>query len=50
MHPVPATELAMHFDRGREPLAALRYYAQAAKAALLHVSPSECMTLDGTCI
>ena len=45
MHPVPATELAMHFDRGREPLAALRYYAQAAKAALLHVSPSECMNL-----
>lgn len=42
---VPATELGMHFDRGREPIAAVRYYAEAAEAALLHVSPSECMSL-----
>ena len=35
----------MHFDRGRAPLAALRYYAEAAEAALLHVSPAECMSL-----
>jgi DNA-binding winged helix-turn-helix (wHTH) protein/tetratricopeptide (TPR) repeat protein len=42
---VGATELAMHFDRGRAPLAALRYYAEAAEAALLHVSPADCMRL-----
>ncbi|MET0986839.1 MAG: AAA family ATPase [Steroidobacteraceae bacterium] len=42
---IAATELAMHFDRGRAPMAALRYYAQAAEAALLHVSPAECMSL-----
>ena len=41
---VAAAELAMHFDRGRVPLPALRYYAEAAQAALLHVSPAECMT------
>lgn len=44
-HAVAATELAMHFDRGRVPMAALRYYAEAAKAALLHVSLAECMNL-----
>lgn len=42
---VGATELAVHFDRGRVPLAALRYYAEAAEAALLHVSPADCMRL-----
>jgi DNA-binding winged helix-turn-helix (wHTH) protein/tetratricopeptide (TPR) repeat protein len=41
---IPAAELAMHFDRGRVPLSALRYYGEAAAAAL-HVSPSECMSL-----
>ena len=41
---VAAAELAMHFDRGRVPLAALRYYGDAAAAAL-HVSPSGCMSL-----
>ena len=40
--PVPAAELATHFERGREPLAALRYYAEAAEAALSHFSPEEC--------
>jgi DNA-binding winged helix-turn-helix (wHTH) protein/tetratricopeptide (TPR) repeat protein len=42
---VAAAELAMHFDRGRAPLAALRYYSEAAQAALLHVSPADCMRL-----
>jgi DNA-binding winged helix-turn-helix (wHTH) protein/tetratricopeptide (TPR) repeat protein len=42
---VAPAELAMHFDRGRVPMAALRYYAEAAQAALLHVSPAECMSL-----
>lgn len=42
---IAASELAMHFDRGRAPVAALRYYAEAAQAALLHLSPAECMTV-----
>ena len=42
---VAAAELAMHFERGREPLAALRYYVEAAEAALLHLSPLECTNL-----
>ncbi|MDP9140987.1 MAG: AAA family ATPase [Pseudomonadota bacterium] len=42
---VTATELAMHFDHGHAPMAALRYYAEAAQAALLHLSPAECMSL-----
>jgi len=37
--PVAASELAMHFDRAREPMTALRYYAEAAEAALVHFSP-----------
>ena len=43
---VAAAELAMHFDRGRTPMAALRYYSEAAQTALLHLSPAECMSLD----
>ncbi len=43
--PVTPAELAMHFERGREPMRALRYYAEAAEAALLHFSPDECMNL-----
>lgn len=43
--PVPAAELALHFDRGRQPMAALRHYAEAAGATSLHVSPTACMTL-----
>jgi hypothetical protein len=35
----------MHFELGREPLVALRYYAEAAKAALAHLSPAECIGL-----
>jgi DNA-binding winged helix-turn-helix (wHTH) protein/tetratricopeptide (TPR) repeat protein len=43
--PVAAAELAMHFDRARQPLTALRYYVEAAEAALLHFSPASCMSL-----
>ena len=42
---VSASELAMHFDRGRQPMAALRWYAEAAEAALLNFSPAACMSL-----
>ena len=35
----------MHFELGREPMTALRYYAEAAEAALAHLSPRECMSL-----
>jgi predicted ATPase len=35
---VSAAELAMHFERGRESITALRYYAEAAQAALLHLA------------
>ena len=43
--PVAAAELAMHFELGRDPMAALRYYVEAAEAALAHLSPRECMSL-----
>ena len=43
--PVAASELAMHFERGRQTMPALRYYAEAAEAALAHLSPAECMDL-----
>jgi DNA-binding winged helix-turn-helix (wHTH) protein/tetratricopeptide (TPR) repeat protein len=43
--PVAAAELAMHFDRARQPTTALRYYVEAAEAALLHFSPTSCMGL-----
>jgi DNA-binding winged helix-turn-helix (wHTH) protein len=42
---VAAAELAMHFELGREPMIALRYYAEAAEAALAHLSPAECLGL-----
>ena len=42
--PVAAAELAMHFDRGRQQMTALRYYAEAAQAALLHFSPASCLS------
>jgi len=42
---VAAIELATHFDRGHMPLMALRYYGEAARIALLHLSPTECMSL-----
>jgi hypothetical protein len=40
---VPASELAMHFDRGRQPMAALRCYAEAAEGALLNFGPTACI-------
>jgi DNA-binding winged helix-turn-helix (wHTH) protein/tetratricopeptide (TPR) repeat protein len=43
--PVAAAELAMHFERGHEPVTALRYCAEAAEAALAHLSPADCMSL-----
>ncbi|MDH4558116.1 transcriptional regulator [Pseudomonas sp. BN417] len=43
--PVAASELAMHFDRARQPMIALRYYAEAAETALLHFSPASCVGL-----
>jgi DNA-binding winged helix-turn-helix (wHTH) protein/tetratricopeptide (TPR) repeat protein len=43
--PVAASELAMHFDRARLPMIALRYYAEAAEAALMHFSPDLCIGL-----
>jgi tetratricopeptide (TPR) repeat protein len=42
---VTAAELAMHFDRGREPMTAVSYYAEAADAALKHLSSAECVSL-----
>ena len=42
---VAAAELAMHFERGRDPMPCLRYYAEAAEDALAHLSPAETMAL-----
>ena len=42
---VAAAELAVHFERGREPMNALRYYAEAADAALVRLSPAECFAI-----
>ena len=42
---VSAAELAFHFELGAEPMAALRFYAEAAESALLHFSASETMGL-----
>jgi DNA-binding winged helix-turn-helix (wHTH) protein/tetratricopeptide (TPR) repeat protein len=41
---VAAAELAMHFDRARQPMAALRFYAEAAEAAL-QFSPASSISL-----
>ena len=43
--PVSPAQLASHFDLGRTPLDALRYYAEAAEAALNQLSPAECLSL-----
>ena len=43
--PVTAAELATHFERGGEATAAVRYYAEAAEAALANFSPEECMRI-----
>jgi tetratricopeptide (TPR) repeat protein len=42
---ISAAQLATHFDLGRSPLEALRYYAEAAEAALMQLGPGECMSL-----
>ena len=44
-HAVSAAELASHFELAREPIRALRYYAEAAEAALGRFSPEECMRI-----
>jgi tetratricopeptide (TPR) repeat protein len=36
--------MAMHFERGRQPMTALRYYAEAAQAAMRHFSPASCLS------
>ncbi|WP_191488778.1 AAA family ATPase [Pseudomonas sp. FEN] len=43
--PVAASELAMHFERARQPMIALRYYAEAAETALSHFSPASTIGL-----
>jgi len=43
--PVSPAELAMHFERAREVTNAVRYYAEAAEAALAHFRPGACMAL-----
>ncbi|MBV8030114.1 MAG: AAA family ATPase, partial [Betaproteobacteria bacterium] len=42
---VAPAELAVHFDRGGEPLRALAHYAEAAEAALASFAPDECLRL-----
>ena len=42
---VSSAELAFHFELGRDPMPALRCYAEAAEFALLRFSPSETMSL-----
>jgi len=42
---VAASELAMHFERARQPMIALRYYAEAAETALSHFSPASTVGL-----
>jgi tetratricopeptide (TPR) repeat protein len=42
---VAPAELATHFERGREPLLAMRYFAEAARAAFDYLSPTECVAL-----
>ena len=44
--PVAAAELAMHSELGGDALTAMRYYAEAAEAALLHFSPAESLMLS----
>jgi DNA-binding winged helix-turn-helix (wHTH) protein/tetratricopeptide (TPR) repeat protein len=43
--PITAAELATHFERGGDAITAVRYYAEAADAALAHFSPEECIRL-----
>ena len=43
--PITAAELATHFERGGDAMTAVRYYAEAAEAALSHFSPEECIRI-----
>jgi tetratricopeptide (TPR) repeat protein len=43
--PITPAELATHFERGGEATVAVRYYAEAAEAALAHFSAEECMRI-----
>jgi DNA-binding winged helix-turn-helix (wHTH) protein len=47
---VSAVELASHFELGREPMPALRYYAEAAEAALGAIHPGRVREDHRTCI
>src|SRR5262249_46897652 len=42
---VAAGELAMHFERARDTLPAVRYWVEAAEDALARLRPAECMSL-----
>lgn len=44
-HPPPVTEIALHFERGRDFLAAARYYGEAAHNALARFAPAEATRL-----
>lgn len=43
--PVAAAELASHFERGLDPMAAARHYAAAAVSAFDHFAPTEVVAL-----
>ena len=46
--PVPAIELASHYERGHQALPALKYYAEAAGAAVAHFAPLQAINLTTT--
>ena len=48
--PVTAAELAMHFERAGEAMTAVRYYAEAAEAALANFSPGRVHEDHRTCV
>lgn len=43
--PVTPAELAMHFERGGEPISAMHHYVAAAVSVLQHLAPAECLEL-----
>jgi tetratricopeptide (TPR) repeat protein len=43
--PIAASELAMHFERAGDATTAVRYYAEAAEAALADFSAEECIRI-----
>lgn len=44
-HAVSAVELASHFELARQPMPALRCYAEAAEAALARLGPEKCISI-----